>query len=108
MKHTELIGTIQLLLFAVPSGIPGSITFSDVTLTSITIQWTELPCSDRSGEITGYTVEYNSMTVTMSGSNNRRLIVFDLLPRTSYTFRVRAQGAPGSQSATQFTATPTG
>ena len=91
-----------------PSGIPGSIMFSDINLTSITVQWTELPCSDRNGEITGYTVEYDSMTIPVSGSNSRILVVGGLLPRTSYTFRVRAQGASGSQSADQFTATPTG
>ena len=100
---------------AAPSGIPGSISFSDVNLTSITIQWTELPCSDRNGEITGYTVEYSSTTppshtntVTVSGSSNTRLVVGGLLPRTSYTFSVRAQGAAQSRSGTRFTATPTG
>ena len=98
----------HLYLYAAPSGIPGSISFSDINLTSITVQWTELPCTDRNGEVTDYTVEYNSMTVTASGSNNRRLVVGSLLPRTSYTFRVRADGASDSQSATQKTATPTG
>ena len=88
-----------------PSGTPESISFSNVNLTSITVQWTELPCSDRNGEITGYTVEYNSMVFTAS---NRRLVVGGLLPRTSYTFSVRAQGASDSQSATSSTTTPAG
>ena len=98
-----------------PSGIPGFISFTDVNLTSITLQWTELPCSDRNGEITGYTVEYSSTaspphtnTVTVSGSSNTRLVVGGLLPRTSYTFSVRAQGAANARSGTRFTATPTG
>ena len=91
-----------------PSGIPGSIMFSDINLTSITVQWTELPCSDRNGEITAYSVEYNSMSIPISGSSSRRLVVGGLLPRTSYTFRVKAQGAPVSLTAAQFTATPTG
>ena len=56
-------------------------------------------------DITGYTVEYNSMTVTVSES---RLVVDGLLPRTIYTFSVRAQGAANSRSETSFTATPTG
>jgi hypothetical protein len=83
-----------------PSGIPGSISFSDVNVTSITVQWTELPCSDRNGEITGYAVEYSSTvpphtnTVTVSSSTNTRLVVGGLTPRTSYTFKVRAKGAP--------------
>ena len=100
-----------------PSGIPGPLRFSDVNLTSITVQWTELPCSDHNGEITGYTVEYSSTTppphtktVTVSGSSNTRLVVGGLLPHTSYTFSVRAQGNGSSNrtSATVFTATATG
>ena len=95
-----------------PSGSPESVTFSTVTLTSITVQWTEVPCSDRNGEITGYTVEYSSITPpttnTMSVSSSRELVVGGLLPRTSYTFTVRAEGASRSTNATTFTSTPTG
>ena len=103
-------------MYAAPSGIPESIIFRNITLTSITVLWTELPCSDRNGEITGYTVEYSSTTpphnntVNVSGTNNRRLVVGGLLPHTSYTFRVRAQGASnlrGRRMSTS-TATPTG
>ena len=102
---------------AAPSGNPGPISFSDVNLTSITVQWTELPCGDRNGEITGYTVEYSSTTppphtntVTVSGSSSTRVVVGGLLPRTSYTFSVRAQGDGSSDSttATTFTATAIG
>jgi hypothetical protein len=85
-----------------------SISFTDVNLTSITLQWSELPCSDRNGGITGYTVEYSSNSVAVSGSSNTRLVVGGLLPRTSYTFSVRAQGAAASGSATATTATPAG
>ena len=100
-------------MHAAPSGIPGSISFSesDINLTSITVEWMELPCSDRNGEITGYTVEYSSTTpphtntITVSGSTTR-LAVGGLLPRTSYTFSVMAQGAAAAMSATIFTATP--
>jgi hypothetical protein len=106
----------QEFIDTAPSGIPGPISFTDVNLTSITLQWSELPCSDRNGEITGYTVEYSSTTpphtntVTVSGSSNTRLVVGGLLPRTSYTISVRAQGAAASGSATTSatTATPTG
>ena len=96
----------------VPSGSPESISFGTVTLTSVTVQWTEVLCSYRNGEITGYTVEYSSTTPpttnTMSGSSSRELVVGGLLPRTSYTFTMRAEGASHSTSATTFTSTPTG
>ena len=102
-------------MFPDPSGSPESINFTGVNLTSITVQWTELPCSDRNGEITGYTVEYISTSqpphtsnASVSGSSNTRLVVGGLLPRTSYTFSVRAQGAETARSGTRFTATPAG
>ena len=95
-----------------PSYSPESVSFGTITLTSITVQWTEVPCSDRNGEITGYTVEYSSTTPpttnTLSGSSSRELVVGGLLPRTSYTFTVRAEGASQSTSVTTFTSTPTG
>ena len=47
-----------------PTGIPGPINFSNVNMTSITVQWTELPCSDRDGEITGYTAPLHHLTPT--------------------------------------------
>ena len=50
----------------------------------------------------------HSNTVTVSGSSTRRLVVGGLLPRTNYTFSVRAQGAVTARSESRFTATPTG
>ena len=101
------------LMFTAPSGTPHSISFSSVTLTSITVQWRELVCSDRNGEITGYTVEYSSTTppphtntVTVSGSSNTRLVVGSLLPRTSYIFSVGAQGTTLTRHSARFTANP--
>ena len=95
-----------------PSGMPGPLSFSAVNLTSITVQWTELPCSARNGEITGYTEEYSSTTppphsntVTVSGSSTTRLVVGGLLPRTRYTFSVRAVGAAQSRTGSNFSAT---
>ena len=91
-------------------------TFGATNVTSITVQWGEIPCSERNGEITGYTVQYNSTqpahnnTVTVSGADTRTLVVGDLLPHTNYTFSVRAQGAnvSSSTSGIMSTAIPTG
>ena len=106
-------------MFSAPSGIPGPLSFNSVNLTSITVQWTELPCSDRNGEIAGYTVEYTSTTrpshadtLNVTGSNTTRLVVNGLLPRTNYTFSVRAVGALGlmspSASESRFTSIHSG
>ena len=87
--------------------------FVTTNVTSITVQWGEVPCRERNGMITGYSVWYSSTqpaynnTVNVSG-DNRTLVVGGLLPRTSYTFSVRAQGAAVSRNNTTSTAIPTG
>ena len=96
---------------AAPSGGPSSVTFGDSNLTSITVQWGEIPCSERNGEITGYTVEYSSTdpphsgSLTVSGANTRTSVVGGLLPSTTYTFSVRAQGASSATATSGTTAT---
>ena len=76
------------------------------------MQWGEVQCSRRNGEITGYTVEYSSTTPpttnTVSGLSSRELVVGGLLPRTRYAFTVRAERATYSSRITTFTSTPTG
>ena len=92
------------MVLLAPSGSPESVSFASITLTSITVQWTEVPCSDRNGEITGYTVEYSSTnTIILSGSSSRELVVSGLLPHTSYTFSVRAERGTHYTSATTLT-----
>ena len=88
-----------------PSGSPSSIMFSSTTLTSITVQWGEVPCEDRNGEIMGYMVQYtaddppHTGTMAVSGVDNRVAVVSDLLPRTSYSILVRAEGPEGMSDA---------
>ena len=85
------------------------------------MQWGEVPCEDRNGEITGYIVEHvrtnsalsrfpNNGRVTISGADTRTAVVGGLLPNTMYTISVRAQGAPRSTSISgnQSTTLPTG
>ena len=80
------------------------------------MQWGEVPCEDRNGEITGYIVEYSSTspphsgTLTVSGADTRTAVLGGLLPSTTYTITVRAQGAPttASVSDSHATARPTG
>ena len=80
------------------------------------MQWGEVLCEDRNGEITGYIVEYSSTslshsgTLTVSGADTRAAVLGGLLPSTTYTITVRAQGAPttASVSGSNATAHPTG
>ena len=80
------------------------------------MQWGEVPCEDRNGEITGYVVEYSSTspshsgTLTVSGADTGTAVLGGLLPSTTYTIAVRAQGAPttASISGNRATTRPTG
>ena len=59
-------------------------------------------------------MEYSSTTpphtssANVSGSNNTSLVIGGLLPRTSYTFRIRAQGADAARNGSELTGTPEG
>ena len=59
-------------------------------------------------EYSSTTLPHHNNTVNVPGSSNTTLVVGDLLPRTNYTFSVRAHGAATAWSGTMFTATPTG
>ena len=78
------------------------------------MQWGEVPCEDRNGEITGYIVEYVSNDPSHTGIPRvygaDTAVLDGLLPSTTYTIAVRAQGAPttASVSDSQATAYPTG
>ena len=77
------------------------------------MQWGEVPCEDRNGETTGYIVEYSSTSPSHSGSvtaDTRTAVLGGLLPSTTYTITVRAQGAPttASVSGNRATTRPNG
>ena len=115
-SHVFVLMVVVVVTNVAPSGSPSSIMFSSTTLTSISVQWGEVPCEDRNGEITGSIVEYSSTspshsgTQTVSGADTRTAVLGGLLPSTTYTFTVRAQGAPttASVSGRHSTARPTG
>ena len=46
------------MLLAAPSAAPTSVSVSDVTSSSITVQWGAVDCIHRNGDITGYSVRY--------------------------------------------------
>ena len=88
-----------VLLSTAPSGAP--ITLVTVTLNSATVRWGEVPCFQRNGEITGYTV-----TVTNSGGmeegtasvdvDARQATISGLTPSTHYTVSVAAVNSAGT------------
>ena len=58
LTHSSSHG-LYILSSTAPTGAPDGVSEVSVTANSITVQWGEVPCIDRNGEITGYTVEWN-------------------------------------------------
>ena len=81
-----------------PSAPPTSVSVSEVTSSSITVQWGPVACADRNGDITGYLVRYKE---TMTGPTNipvsdvTEYTIIDLKPSTAYTVRVGAVNSAG-------------
>ena len=72
-----------------------------VTVNSITVQWGEVPCLHRNGEITGYIVEVTLSgmvvaTENVDGGSARRGTVSGLTPSTDYTVTVAAVNNVGT------------
>ena len=79
-----------------PSSPPESLNVSSISPTSISITWGDIPCSERNVDmITGYRVKYHSNYSNPHGNqtvqaDNRTFTASQLIPRTNYTFEVRA------------------
>ena len=82
----------------VPSAPPTSVNVSDVTNSSITVQWGPVECIHRNGNITGYSVWYgvegtgNSQTVNVS----RGSTIIGLNAATNYSIEVAAVNSAGT------------
>ena len=56
------------MLFSAPTAPPSNVNVTDVTSSTITVQWEMVPCDDQNGPITGYSVRYGVM-----GSSEREI-----------------------------------
>ena len=84
-----------------PSAPPMSVSVSEVTSSSITVQWGPVECIHRNGDITGYSVQYGEMgsesTQTMPVSATpRRYVISGLMPSTTYSIQVAAETSAGT------------
>ena len=81
-----------------PSAASTSVRESGVTSSAITVQWGEVNCTDRNGNITGYSVQYG---VQGSGSTQTRDVsgteatISSLMPSTNYSIQVAAVNSAG-------------
>ena len=81
----------------VPSAPPTAVTISDVTSSSITVQWGAVDCIHQNGKITGYSLRYwaqqctcNTHTVNVSGGTAMAFTLTGLPNSTTYSIDVAA------------------
>ena len=81
-----------------PSTPPSSVMVTDVTSTTMTVQWGSVePCADQNGAITGYSVRYGSEIVSVSGdSSGGMTTITGLSPSTTYSIQVAAETTAGT------------
>ena len=96
----------HVLLSTAPTGTI-SLSAGTVTANSITVQWEEVPCLHRNGEITGYTVVARTSgeednTEFINDGNARSATVTGLNPSTLYTLLVTASNGAGTGPATSI------
>ena len=102
------------IYFEAPSSPPKSLRISSTSSTSISITWGDVPCRERNVDmITGYSVTYicNDNCSSPFGNetveaHSRTFTASRLIPRTNYTFEVRAFHSNKSTSL-QLTGLPT-
>ena len=89
--------------FSAPSAAPTSVSVPEehVTSSSITVQWEAVDCTDRNGDITGYSVWYgvqgsgSTQTMNVSGGSVTEATISSLMPSTTYSIQVAAVNSAG-------------
>ena len=82
------------VLSSAPSAPPSSVNATVQSSTSITVQWGSVPCIDRNGDITGYSVQYevmgsgNTQTMSVDGADTTETTITGLTPSTTYSISV--------------------
>ena len=99
-QFTPLLFT-DLFLFTAPSSGPTSVRVTTVTASSISVQWGEVPCVDRNGEITGYTARalrsgVVERTANATGGASKEVTIFGLSSSTRYIVEVAAVNDAGT------------
>ena len=84
-----------------PTAPPASVTETAAASTSVTVQWEEVPCLDRNGEITDYQVVATNPQGMAVGTADvdvaaRQATISGLTPSTQYTVSVAAVNSAGT------------
>ena len=95
----------DLYVFSAPSAAPTSVSVSEVTSSSITVQWGPVNCTKRNGDITGYSVRYGvqgsavgDRTVEMVSGNSSggMYVISGLTAAIVHTVEVAAVNSAGT------------
>ena len=73
-------------MYTVPSASPTDVVVSEITTSSITVEWDVVPCIDRNGMITGYLVDYGYGIQNVT--EDTETLLSNLTSSTSYNVRV--------------------
>ena len=90
----------MLYTFAVPSAAPSQVSVSQVTLSTIIVQWEDVECIHRNGNITGYSVlvvasSVMDMVINVGNVKQATILLSELTPFTEYTISVAAVNTAG-------------
>ena len=95
--------SIQIMYFLpAPTAPPTIVSTSDVTKSSITVQWRPVDCIHRNGYITGYSVQYgvqgngNQQNVYASGGTTTETTISGMGSNTTYSIKVAAVNSAGT------------
>ena len=89
-------------MLTAPSGEPRDLTGTTINLTSIHIQWRDVDCIERNGEILAYNITYRAVGYSQPSLSlralptNRSFILNNLIPHTNYSLLVAAQNINGT------------
>ena len=93
----------QIMYFPpAPSAPPTSVNTSDITSSTIVLQWGPVDCIDRNGDITGYSVQYgvvgngNPQSMSVSGGATTGFNITGLSPASKYSVEVAARNGAGT------------
>ena len=85
-----------------PSATPTSVRVSEVTSSTVTVQWGAVDCIHRNGYITGYSVRYgilgygSNQTEIVTGGDATETIISGLMQSTTHTVQVAASNSGGT------------
>ena len=84
------------LLLSAPSAAPSSVRVSEVTISTITVQWNTVECIHRNGDITGYLVWCGDGNPRQTNDTKMEYHIIGLNHSTTYTIQIAAVNSVGT------------